>query len=112
MDFSQIGILLGLAALFGIVSKRFRQPLLVGYLFAGVLASYLGLIANHELFESLGKIGVALLLFLVGIEMNIKDIPTIGKVALLTGICQIIVTFSLAFLIALSLNFGPLASGY
>lgn len=111
-DFSQIATLLGSAALFGIVARRFRQPLLVGYLFAGFLASYLGFLGDTTTFESFGKIGVALLLFLVGLEMNIGEIPTIGRTALFTGIGQILLTFILSFFVGLLLGFELLPSVY
>lgn len=108
MNFSQIALLLGIAALFGIVARRFKQPLLVGYLFAGMAASYFGFLGSSEILESLGKIGVALLLFLVGLEMNIRELPTIGRAALYTGLGQIVFTFTLSFLIGTYLIGFPL----
>jgi Kef-type K+ transport system membrane component KefB len=112
MTFNDISLLLVVAAAFGILAKLLKQPLLIGYLFAGSLLAYFNLISDHTVFDNLGKIGVALLLFLVGIEMNLKEIPTIGKVALFTGLGQIIFTSVVGFLIAMSMGFGPITSVY
>jgi len=112
MEFTQIASLLGLAALFGIVARRFKQPLLVGYLFAGLTAAYFGLLSESSILTSLGKIGVALLLFLVGLEMNLRELPTIGKVALYTGLGQIIFTFSISFFVGRLIGFSPLPAAY
>ena len=112
MEFSQISLLLGLASIFGILARRFKQPILVGYLFAGLAAAYFGLIGESEIIKNLGKIGVALLLFLVGVEMNIREIPTIGKAALYTGLGQMLFTFVIALSAGLLFGFGLLPSIY
>ncbi len=100
------------AAVFGVVAKFFKQPVLIGYLFAGLVLAYLGLIHDTEGLEALGKIGIALLLFLVGLEMNIKELPSLGKVAMFTGIGQIVFTSVLGFLIALVLGYAPIPALY
>lgn len=112
MDFTQFSLLLVVAAFSGIIAKRLKQPLLVGYLFAGFVLAYLGLLKDHQLVDSLGKIGVALLLFLVGLDMNLKELPTIGKVAIYTGIGQIVFTSFFGFILGMILGFSVLASIY
>lgn len=112
MDFYQIALFLVVAAFFGIIAKYFKQPVLIGYLFAGLVLAYFGLIKGEEGLADLGKIGIALLLFLVGLEMNVRELPTLGKVALATGIGQILFTSLAGFLIALLLGYGVLPSIY
>ncbi len=112
MDFSQISLLLVVAAVSGVIVKKLKQPILIGYLCAGFLLSSLGLLKDHALIESLGKIGVALLLFLVGLEMNIREFPTIGKVAIYTGLGQIFFAFTVGLVIGLILGFGFTVSSY
>jgi len=112
MDFGQIALLIAVAAGAGLLAKLAKQPLLVGYLVAGVVLSYFGVIKDPASTASLGKIGVALLLFMVGLEMNLKEIPTIGKVALLTGLSQIVFTFIVGFTLSNLLGFGLLPSAY
>lgn len=112
MEFSQIAILLVVAGVFGVIARLFKQPLLIGYLFAGIFLGLTGLITDTQTLSGLAQIGVTLLLFLLGLEMNIRDLPTIGKVALLTGIGQIVFTSLIGFLIASALGFGFLPAVY
>ena len=112
MNFTQIAFLLVAAAISGIVAKALKQPLILGYLLAGLLLSSLGFVGDIEVFSGLGQIGVALLLFLVGLEMNLKELPSIGKVALITGLGQIIFTSGIGFFLSLVLGFSVIASVY
>lgn len=112
MNFAQISILLVTASLFGVIAKFLKQPLLVGFLFSGFLLSYFGFLGDHEMLDSLGKIGVALLLFLIGMEMNLADLKNVGKVAIATGLGQIVFTILISFLIALGLGFSFISAIY
>lgn len=112
MDFTQIALLVVAAATAGIIARLIKQPLLIGYIFAGFLLSLLGFIPHSEGLSELGQIGVTLLLFLVGLEMKLSEIKTIGKIALLTGIAQIVFTSSIGFLLAMLFGFSTLASVY
>lgn len=70
--------------------RLLKQPLLVGYILAGITAGpILGLINNTDALESFSKIGIALLLFIVGLGLNPKVIKDMGKVALITGLIQV-----------------------
>ena len=112
MGFAELALLLVVAAAFGLLAKQLRQPLLIGYLLAGVALSATGAIKDPVAIESLGKIGVALLLFLVGLEMNFRELPQIGKVSIFTGLGQIIITAVVGYAIALLLGFSTLSSLY
>jgi len=110
--FSEIALLLVVASLFGIVANMLKQPLLVGFLFAGVVLSNFGFVGDLEVFSGLGQIGVTLLLFLVGLEMDLKDLKAIGKTALITGMGQIFFTVLFGFLIASLFGYSTLTSIY
>ena len=112
MDFSSLSLFLVIAAGFGIVVKLFKQPLLIGYLLAGISLGAFGLVSDVHSVEGLAQIGVTLLLFLLGLEMNITDLKSVGKVALITGIGQIVITSSIGYLISLMLGFSSLTSIY
>ena len=111
MEFSQFALVVGIAAGFGLIARLLKQPLLIGYLIAGLFLSLTG-IGEGESLIALGQVGVALLLFLVGLEMNVSELPTVGKVALLTGIGQIIFTSTIGYIIAILLGFPPLSAIY
>lgn len=112
MDFSQLALLVVVAASFGFVAKLLKQPLLVGYLFAGLFLSLTGLISDQALLENLGKIGVALLLFLLGLEMNLREVATIGKHASVSGFFEMALTGVVGFGLSLLLGFSPISSAY
>ena len=95
MEFSQIAVLFVVAAIFGSIAKVLKQPIIIGYLFAGIVLAAMGLMTDVEVFSGMGQIGVTLLLFLVGLEINLKDVPTVGKTALVTGLGQILFTSSI-----------------
>ena len=82
-----------LAALLAITVKRYKQPLIVSYILAGALLSALGVV-NIKLFGAirfLPDIGLAFLLFLVGMELDIKFFRTLGKNILVAAGSQIVI---------------------
>ncbi len=62
--------------------------------------------------QSLSEIGITLLLFMLGLEMRLKDLRSVGKTAVYTGIGQIVFTSGIGFFIALALGFNQLVSFY
>ena len=112
MDLTQIALLLACAGTLGVVARILKQPPLIGYLFAGLGLAAFGIIKDPIALADFGKIGVTLLLFLVGLEMNLKELPSLGKVAFSIGLGQIVFTSLIGFLIALALGFAPVPSIY
>ena len=81
----------------GAVAKKLKQPLILGYILAGVLVGYLfkaglGEVANTAV-NSLANVGVALLLFSMGLEFSKKDIRPVSKVAVFGALAQVFFTF-------------------
>lgn len=90
--FGGLAVVLGAAAVGGIVARLLRQPAILGYICVGVLLSTLGVVARPgfgPLLELLGKLGVTLLLFLVGLELPLGQLKQIGKPALVVGLGQV-----------------------
>lgn len=110
----EISALLGLATLTGIIGQKMRQPLIIMFLATGILAgpSVLGIIQSYEQIELLAQIGIALLLFIVGLKLDLNLIRTTGPVALATGLGQIIFTSLIGFVIALALDMAYLSAAY
>lgn len=113
-SFYEIAIILGLAAALGAVGQKLRQPLVIMFLATGILAgpAVMGVIENHEQIELLANMGIALLLFIVGMRLDVHLIKTTGPVALATGLGQIIFTSVIGFIIALALGMNPLSAAY
>lgn len=94
-------ILLGAALVGGMIAHRLRQPVILGYLLVGVVAGphALGLVKDLALIEAAATIGVALLMFTLGLEVSIAQLRQVGKVGLWGGIAQILVTFALGVIV-------------
>lgn len=106
--FFDISMILSIAIGIAFIVQLLKQPLIISYIITGIVCGplFLGLTnANHEFFNILSEIGVILLLFLVGLSLNISYLKKIGKVALITGIGQIIFTSLIGFLLLLGLGF-------
>jgi len=105
---------LAIATLLGFAGQKLRQPLLIMFLAAGILVgpSALGLIESHGQIELLADIGIALLLFIVGLRLDLHLIRTMGAVALATGLGQIVFTSAIGFAIALALGMDMVGAAY
>ena len=96
-------VIIILAALFGgVIAQRLKQPLILGYIFAGILVGpYSGAITVsgiHEI-ELMAEIGVALLLFALGLEFSFKELLPVRGIALLGTPLQILLTVGYGFAI-------------
>ncbi len=90
----------------GIAMTRLRQPAIVGYILAGVLLgpSVLALVENREQVTLLAELGVLMLLYLVGMELNIRDLIQAWRTALIATLLQI--GASVGVMLVLSQAFG------
>jgi len=101
---ASVGIAISVAAILAFIGHRLRQPLLLAYLLAGVLIGPqigLGLVNDQASIETLSEIGLVLLLFIIGLELDLKKLLAAGKPVLVTGVLQfpLCVALGLAFFI-------------
>lgn len=107
----ELGIILVAAALVVLATRRLRVPPIAAYMVAGLLLGpATGLSHATGAVEVISELGIALLLFLVGLELSLDKIRDVGRAALVVGTGQILLTFGLAFALALLLGFAPLAA--
>jgi Kef-type K+ transport system membrane component KefB len=97
--FAEIALLLVIAAAAGALAVRLRQPLLIAYIVVGIVVgpAVLGIVQMHDQIELLAQIGVAVLLFVVGLKLDITHVRQIGPVALATGLGQLAFTILFGF---------------
>jgi len=112
--FFDITIITGLAAILSIVFRILKQPAILAYILTGIILGPFAVakINNPEVVRSLSEIGITLLLFMVGLELRFSELKAVGKVALLTGIGQIVFTSIIGFFISLMLGFEAIPSLY
>ena len=112
--FLQLATILVISTILGIIAQRFKQPLILAYIFTGIIISFFQVFKSLEnsTFELLSNLGIAFLLFLVGIELKLDDFKYVGKAAILTGFAQIFFTVVVGFILINALGFSLVASFY
>ena len=86
--FTEMAVLLLVAAAVGAIGVRLKQPLIVTFIAVGILVgpSMLNLVSADDHIDLLAKLGITLLLFVVGLKLDMNIIRTMGIVALATGL--------------------------
>ncbi|MEX0829491.1 MAG: cation:proton antiporter family protein [Nitrospirales bacterium] len=112
--FYELTALLTLAAAVGFIGLLLRQPMIVSFIAVGVLASpsALGIVESRENIEILAELGIAVLLFLVGLKLDLQLVKALGPVSLATGLGQVFFTAFLGFFIGLWLGLDVVTSLY
>lgn len=111
--FFEISAILLVGTACATVAKFFKQPMIPAYILAGVILgpAMLHVIdSGDELLETLSTFGIAFLLFLVGIELDIRKFAKSGKAAIIIGIAQMIFAVGFGYLIIRVLGFQSSAA--
>ncbi len=105
--FAELALLLLIAAA-GALAVRLRQPVLIAYIVVGIAVGPAGLklVQAHDQIDLLAQIGVTVLLFLVGLKLDLQLVRHIGPVALATGLGQVVFT-TVGYFIAIALAMTP-----
>jgi len=90
-------VLVGAALVGGMVAHRLRQPVILGYLIVGMVIGphAFSFVNDLVLIEAAATIGVALLMFTLGLEVSLAQLRQVGRVGVWGGMAQILVTFAL-----------------
>ncbi len=112
--FYEIAAVLAVAALVGGIGMFLRQPLIVSFIATGILVGPAGMgwVTAADQLDLLAKLGIALLLFVVGLRLDLHLIRTLGPVALATGLGQVAFTSIVGYVIAIALGMTPITALY
>jgi len=112
--YTEFAILLIISALAGAIAVRLRQPVLIAYIVVGILVgpAALGLVKAHDQINLLAEVGVTVLLFVVGLKLDLHHIRHIGPVALATGLGQLAFTIAFGFVLLLLLGKASMEALY
>ena len=96
------------------IARILKQPLIPAYIFAGILIGPLGLelITNSETIRSLSELGIAFLLFVVGLELDLRRLRDVGMVSTMVAIISTIVIFFLGGFLSFNLGFTQVEALY
>lgn len=106
--FFEISLILITATAFATVAKFFKQPMIPAYILAGVILgpSVFHVLKSEDLLHTLSTFGIAFLLFLVGIELDIRKFLKTSRIAVVIGLLQMILSTGIGYLILISLGFS------
>lgn len=105
--FAELSLIIVLATVISLIMKFMRQPLILGYILTGLLVGPAGfdLINSTETFEAYSKLGIALLLFIIGLGMNISELRKLGRVVFLLAGTLLLTVGTLGFTVSSFMGF-------
>lgn len=105
--FTELSLVIVITTAVSLFMRLIRQPLILGYILAGLLVgpSALGMIHSTETFEAYSKLGIALLLFIIGLGMNVAELKKLGKVVIITAFASLFTIGTLGFSSSILLGF-------
>ena len=112
--FLEFAAILGISVAAGLIGRMLKQPLIVSFIAVGLLVGPYGidLLRSGDKIYLLSELGIAVLLFAVGLKLDVSLIRSTGKVALYAGLGQVLFTSVFGFLICIWLGFEPVVSIY
>ncbi len=107
-------IIILVATLLAFIARKTHQPTVVAYAVTGIVLGpvFLDAVAKTELTTVLSELGLALLLFLIGLEIDIEDVQGIMKPTVLIAGSQMVATAALGYTVAVVLGFGTFESAF
>ncbi len=107
-----VGIIIIVATIIALLISIIKQPPIPAYIIAGIILGPLGLglISDIEFIHLISEVGVAFLLFLVGLEINLKRLKYIGIVSSIGAGIQVFLIYVITFFISLKLGFTTFES--
>jgi len=110
---ADIAVIVVAALIGGLIAQRLKQPLILGYILAGIVVGpHTGGITVHEIrdIEFLAEIGVALLLFALGLEFSFRSLQPVRAVALIGTPIQMVLTIVFGYGVGRWFGYGPIDS--
>jgi len=106
--FTQLSVVLVVATLMALLMRRLKQPLIVGHILTGILVgpSLLHLIEDKHSFQTFSEIGIALLLFIIGLELSVSVIKKLGRPVFLTAAAILMTVGTIGFLVGTAFQFS------
>lgn len=111
--FTELSIIFIIAAVAAFLLRLFKQPQILAYLIVGILITpVFQWITDTTVIQSMSAIGIAFLLFIVGLEIDLKSLRNVAFITSIGTPIQIIILFTLGYLVALIVGFLPLEAAY
>lgn len=107
--FIELSIIVFITAIVATLMRLMRQPLVLAYIISGIVVGpyVLNILHSTESIELFSKIGISILLFIVGLHLNPMIIREVGKVAFIVGFGEIVLTASIGYYIVRWFGYEP-----
>lgn len=102
-----LGLMFIGAAGIALIAKWLKQPFILGYVLAGILLgpAVTGLISDPEPITLLSELGLIFLMFIIGLELDLSKLKDVGRVSVLIGALQVIITTLIGALASMVVGF-------
>lgn len=112
--FIELCLILVVTTIVAFVMRALKQPLVVAYILSGIIVGpmLLNITSGSASFELFAQVGIAILLFLVGLHLNPTVVKEVGSVSMIAGVSQVVLTSLIGFGISLFLGLEPVAAMY
>ena len=111
--FYDVGVAVAAATILAVIFNLLKQPTILGYIVAGLLIGpVLGIVKDTSVIGNFSEIGIALLLFIIGIELDVKRIRQLGISSMLIGFFQVAATAAISYFVAVRTGFPVLEAVY
>lgn len=102
--FTQLSLVIVVAAVVSLIMRMLKQPLIMGYILTGIIVgpTFLDLIHEKDAFETFSEIGIALLLFIIGLELSVATVKRLGKPVLVTAMTLLFTIGTIGYLLAIA----------
>lgn len=112
--FLELSLIIIVATAIAGAMQLLRQPLIIGHIITGLLVGpyFFNILRPTDTIDLFSQLGIALLLFIIGLSLSPTIIREVGKVSLITGVGQVVFTALVGFFIVRALGYSPLVSLY
>ena len=106
--FTQLSLVIAVAAAVAMVMRLLRQPLIMGHIITGIIVgpALLNILQDTHAFETFSEIGIALLLFIIGLELSVATLKRLGKPVFLTAAAILTTVGTLGYLFGATFHFS------
>ena len=110
--FIQISAILLIVIGISFLMRLMKQPLIIGYIFSGIIAGPLVFNLVPTEITTFSELGITFLLFIVGLYLSPNIVKEVGKISLIVGIGQIVFTCLISYFVGVWLGFNVVTSLY
>ena len=109
---TQLAIILTTSSLLGLIAFKLKLPLIVSYMLTGIVISIVSVfdVSNSLVLHNLPELGIAFVLFLIGMELDLRELKVLGLPIIVSALGQILITTGVGFYISTLLGFNTVES--